>query len=512
MKTKYISAKILFTLLFTILFFNTMYSQLVNDFRVNDDTSNTIQYRSKAGTDAFGNFAVVWLDFRNSTGNIYCQLYYANGQKRGNNFRLSSYSGNCNNPDISMRKDGSFAVCWSDTAVKYRLFNSNGIPISLENTIDNAVNFAGNPPKISCDSSGNFVVVYQKYFAPLNNNIHFQRIDSNGSKIGVSIRVNDDTLTTCRHLNPAVTMRRSGSFIICWQDERPPSTLYGDDIYMQIYDKFGNKSGNNVRVNNNIATLDYQFDPQIKSDDGDNFCVAFTETPDYTGESYILFQLYNTAGTPIGNNINISSSGYNEFIRAISKRSNGDFVICYARDAGARFVPYIQRVNANGTLKGGAFLVTSQYPNNEKGASDIILYNDRINTIWSDDRFGNPDVFCNLRSYIVPDSITNITPIATETPSGYSLFQNYPNPFNPRTKIKFSIANGFPVKTSGNDKVVLKVYDVMGRELQTLVNERLQTGTFEVIFNGDNQGSGIYFYTLTVNNILIDTKKMIIVK
>ena len=91
----------------------------------------------------------------------------------------------------------------------------------------------------------------------------------------------------------------------------------------------------------------------------------------------------------------------------------------------------------------------------------------------------------------------------TETPSAYSLSQNYPNPFNPTTNIKFSI-----VKT-GQAKLI--VYDVQGREVQTLVNERLQPGTYEAAFDGSALNTGIYFYKL-ITGTFSETKKMLLIK
>jgi hypothetical protein len=104
----------------------------------------------------------------------------------------------------------------------------------------------------------------------------------------------------------------------------------------------------------------------------------------------------------------------------------------------------------------------------------------------------------------------------TGIPTKYSLGQNYPNPFNPFTKIKFEVTNGFPIKKFGNDKVVgidvkLIVYDVMGKEVQTLVNERLQSGVYEVKFDGSNLNSGVYFYKLITDDFT-DTKRMILIK
>jgi len=80
----------------------------------------------------------------------------------------------------------------------------------------------------------------------------------------------------------------------------------------------------------------------------------------------------------------------------------------------------------------------------------------------------------------------------------YKLFQNYPNPFNPTTKIKFEV----PLSKGGLMVVVsMRVYDILGKEIETLVNEKLQPGTYEVSFDGSNLNSGVYFCTLTVNEI-----------
>jgi hypothetical protein len=98
-----------------------------------------------------------------------------------------------------------------------------------------------------------------------------------------------------------------------------------------------------------------------------------------------------------------------------------------------------------------------------------------------------------------------------QIPKEYILYQNYPNPFNPTTKIRFEVPNGFPTGTFGNDIVVLKVYDITGRDVQTLVNESLQPGTYEVSFDGSGLNSGVYFYKLTAGDYS-RTKKMVLIK
>ncbi len=95
----------------------------------------------------------------------------------------------------------------------------------------------------------------------------------------------------------------------------------------------------------------------------------------------------------------------------------------------------------------------------------------------------------------------------TESPLDYSLEQNYPNPFNPSTKIRFSIPN----VGSGLALTVLKVYDILGNEVATLVNEEKTAGIYEVEFNASQLSSGIYFYKLQAGSFS-QIKKMTVLK
>ena len=96
-----------------------------------------------------------------------------------------------------------------------------------------------------------------------------------------------------------------------------------------------------------------------------------------------------------------------------------------------------------------------------------------------------------------------ISQISTEIPEKYSLQQNYPNPFNPTTNIKFDIHK--------QGIATLKVFDLLGKEMETLVDEQLSVGTYEVTFNASSLPSGIYFYVLKTGDF-VESKKMILVK
>ncbi|MEO8514913.1 MAG: T9SS type A sorting domain-containing protein [Ignavibacteria bacterium] len=108
-------------------------------------------------------------------------------------------------------------------------------------------------------------------------------------------------------------------------------------------------------------------------------------------------------------------------------------------------------------------------------------------------------------------NIIPIIQIQTGIPKEFSLLQNYPNPFNPSTKIKFMIPPSSSVAQTFVRPIGLSVYDILGREVTTLVNQKLAPGTYEIEWNASNFPSGIYFYKLTTGDFS-ESKKMMLVK
>ncbi|MCC7158216.1 MAG: T9SS type A sorting domain-containing protein [Ignavibacteria bacterium] len=100
-------------------------------------------------------------------------------------------------------------------------------------------------------------------------------------------------------------------------------------------------------------------------------------------------------------------------------------------------------------------------------------------------------------------SVTGVQPVSTEIPEKFSLSQNYPNPFNPSTKIRFALPQ--------NSYSKLVIYDVLGKELEILVNQHLIAGTYEFSWNASEYSSGVYFYEFE-SDLYIDIKKMILTK
>lgn len=123
-----------------------------------------------------------------------------------------------------------------------------------------------------------------------------------------------------------------------------------------------------------------------------------------------------------------------------------------------------------------------------------------------------------ILKYASLTKIVNTVSVETETisPADFALFQNYPNPFNPVTIIRYSIPSIPASSHSEKGKnevgfVTLKVYDILGNEIATLVDEYKSAGSYEVVFKAENLSSGIYIYKLFAGNLII-TKKMALIR
>jgi hypothetical protein len=105
--------------------------------------------------------------------------------------------------------------------------------------------------------------------------------------------------------------------------------------------------------------------------------------------------------------------------------------------------------------------------------------------------------------YQVGGFITGVEQLANEIPTEYKLEQNYPNPFNPTTTIRFSLPQ--------QEHVTMTIYDVLGQEVEVLVNENCQAGKYTLILDARDWSSGAYIYRLQAGNF-VDVKKLLLLK
>ncbi len=225
---------------------------------------------------------------------------------------------------------------------------------------------------------------------------------------------------------------------------------------------------------------------------------GFTYIP--LGPTYVYYP-YNSADTPVVKHQaiirNTSSSPLNfKFARILNALPSGFetqmcYDLCYAPFVDTISLPGDPPYNIPPGHQDTLFYIDFTCVGQGLGTSVVRMFNTDNPAMYVQDTFS------------VQIGSVGITPISTIAGS-YSLSQNYPNPFNPFTVIDFIIP--------APQVVSLKVFDVLGNEISNLVNnERLVTGMYKINFNGSKLSSGIYYYTIKMENFT-DTKKMILVK
>ena len=179
------------------------------------------------------------------------------------------------------------------------------------------------------------------------------------------------------------------------------------------------------------------------------------------------YLVYNHDGTP-NNDWTLSTTGTSFFNMPTLADINGDGRLDLV---GAGFT-------AGGSNQTYVYVWNTNQPYNAaRTVNPVWQFNVRHNGVYGD------------------NNLVGINETSVEIPDGYLLNQNYPNPFNPVTKISYQLPEA--------GSVSLQIYNVLGKLVTTLVNERQNSGTFEVQFDGKELSSGVYFYRLNANGISI---------
>jgi hypothetical protein len=247
---------------------------------------------------------------------------------------------------------------------------------------------------------------------------------------------------------------RNGYVYVTWCDGRN-----GDaDVFLARSTNRGSTWSSPVRVNNDaMSNGKVQAWPWISVNDQGLIAIAF----------------YDTRNTP-NNNI----------IEAWLARSS---------DGGLTFTNEVLSSQQSPTSQ----------PNTDVRFGDYIgidFWGNRIVPVWTDERAGGFDMEIFTAQI---DITTGIKPVVNTIPSQIELKQNYPNPFNPMTNIRYGLPK--------NSFVKLTVYNALGREIETLVNEKQSAGTYETAFDASRYPSGVYFYRLTTDGFS-ETRKMLLIK
>jgi Secretion system C-terminal sorting domain len=165
---------------------------------------------------------------------------------------------------------------------------------------------------------------------------------------------------------------------------------------------------------------------------------------------------------------------------------------------------------AQGTVLGLPSIVKVMHADHQPYPDNAILYKlaKGLGVCFQDVGNGYFDdslnlVYARINGVEYGTRITSVRNTRSSLPGSFVLFQNYPNPFNPSTTISYQL--------SVNEFVTLRIFDVLGREVAKLVNERQTAGNHSITFNANNLPNGVYFYRLRANTF-VETKKLTVLK
>jgi hypothetical protein len=483
------------------------FPQQDSSFILNDDFIGANQESPRIATKSDGGFMVVWEDFRNSHSDIYLKKFNSNGLSLGDESRVNDSLGYVNHglPEIACNDSGKFVVVWQDERegldIYGQLFDHLGSPMggNFKVNADSGTELHNSP---SCDisTSGDFVVVWSAKEGDVQN-VYGRSFLSNGQPKDTCFKINDDNQTV-DHLSPKVSMDSLGNFMVAWEDKRDGQ----DGIYLQRYNSNGLKIGSNFPLAGGTKSS-VRTDPDLDLNHNGEFAMVWVES------EKVLAQRYDSSAAPIGSNIvivdNPSSFPENPQVKLTN---DGYFVVAWTDHRGEGSDIYFQTY-LNDLPHGSNRLVNTDVGNALQISPSIDLWSNYLYSVWMDNRIPGHgfDIFFNTVNF----KVTGVEDREEETdlPEEFVLHQNYPNPFNPSTIIKFNIQDS---KFKIPNRTTLKIYNVLGQKVKTLVDELKSAGSYEVIWDGKDDGgkevvSGIYFYQLKVKDQIL-TKKMLLLR
>ena len=428
---------------------------------------------------------VLWHDNRDGNYEIYYKRSTDAGINWGADIRLTNSTGSSQYPSVTVSGQFVHAV-WMDVRdgnreIYYKRSSDGGSNWGADVRLTTNTSISQEP---SVSASGTLVHVVWEDYRDGNYEIYYKRSTDGGVNWGADTR-----LTNSANYSSLSSVSVSGTNVhVAWIDERDGNS----EVYYKRSTDDGVNWGTDTRLTNSIY---YSSLPSI-SVSGMNLHIAWEDKRD-GGNAEIYHKKSTDGGTSWGADTRLTNNPANSESPSISVSGSIVHIVWFDERDGNTEI-YNKRSIDGGVNWGTDTRLTNsiQY----SAFPCVAVSGTIVHVVWEDTRDADYEIYYKRDPTGNPNKIENVS---TEIPSAYSLSQNYPNPFNPTTNIKFSIIN------SGNVKLV--VFDIMGREVQTLVNESLQSGTYEATFDGSMLNSGVYFYHLTAGDFKA-VKKMILVK
>ena len=316
-----------------------------------------------------------------------------------------------------------------------------------------------------------------------NREIYYKRSTNGGLNWQPDLRLTDNSYSSS---NPSVSV--SGSLlIIVWQDSR--NGQY--QLYYKRSSDGGLIWGQDTRITN---TTEFSGNPSV-SVTGSNVNLVWNDTRD--GNFEIYYKRSTDGGLNWDADDRLTNNSFDSEFPSIAATGQGIHIVWFDTRFGN---PEIlgKRSTTGGVSWESDMRLTSNTAVSREPS--VAVSGSVVNVVWSDTRDGNYEIYYKRDPTGNP---IGIQIISSEIPNVYSLSQNYPNPFNPTTNIRFAIPiSGF---------VKLIVFDIQGREVETLVNEKLEAGVYTSGWNASEMPSGVYLYKVEIATFS-EVKKMILLK
>jgi hypothetical protein len=381
----------------------------------------------------------------------------------GNNVFAVWFDERDGNPEIYYKRSTDGGISWeADT----RLTNTNA---------------QSNVPSIAL--SGSDVHVVWRDSQDGNAEIYHKHSTDNGTSWGMDTRLSNNTSASDF---PSVSVSGSDVHVV-WRDFRNND----DEIYYKHSTDNGTSWGLETRLTNSSGLSE---EPSV-STSGSFVHVAWYDNRN--GNVEIYYKRSTDSGTSWGVDTRLTNNSGTSYEPSISV--SGSVVhLVWRDDRDGNFEIYYKRSTDSGTSWEADTQLTSNdyfswYPSVASSGLGV-------HVVWQDIRNGNWEIYYKRNP---TGNVTGIENNNSELPIAFMLEQNYPNPFNPSTNFEFRIAqSGF---------VSLKIFDLLGRDVATLLSEKMEAGTYNKQFDAKDLTSGVYFYQLQVDNF-VETKKFILMK
>jgi len=319
-------------------------------------------------------------------------------------------------------------------------------------------NYWGGTPDTNKFNVANADVIY----IPYDNNSSSARETNSDDKFDIGFGLYD----TVFYYEPDNPNSAQDIYLEAYQKEYAGEYSQAIDIYKEIVEEYKDSSYTSSCMSRIFSCFEKKNSAQSDYSSLENYYSNISSDTSYTEIQRNIAEEFMIKSKVKQNNIEEAISDYNGI--------------------------YNQNIN---TPKGTHALINKEILS--AGAGDNMLNNSAFEKI---------ELKLNALNHLFSNIIKkekNIFPDMKIKQQGYSLSQNFPNPFNPITKISF--------KCQVSSYVSLKVFDALGKEVATLVNQKQNAGRYEVEFDGSNFSSGIYFYTLKAGEFT-DTKRMLLIK